>query len=210
MLLYNTQPFQLYQVYLNFVISGYITSMSHKCWFVINVSVCCSCANPVTESEHHEISIEFLPLSYRLTSLFHTGKQQTSSKTHSNTSDKYHISDKDSVLPIQPYLLVIHCFSLVIDRSWIASLLHRFFQSLLKMKVTGGSRRSHWRGPTAKSDKKTDQISESGRSGGMPPGKFFLIVQNANWANFSFFVRPLGGGMAPLPPPFPLIEVLRN
>ena len=39
---------------------------------------------------------------------------------------------------------------------------------------TGGSRRSHWRGPTSASAKKSEQISELGGSGGMPPGKFFF------------------------------------
>ena len=46
--------------------------------------------------------------------------------------------------------------------------------------------------------KKSEQISQLGGSGGMPPGNIFLIVQNAaNWAIFSFFVRPLGGGHGP-------------
>ena len=71
------------------------------------------------------------------------------------------------------------------------------------MLGTGGSRRSHWRGPAAASAKKSEQISELGGSGGMLPGNIFLLVQNAaNWAIFSFFVRPLGGAWPPpLEPP---------
>ena len=53
---------------------------------------------------------------------------------------------------------------------------------------TGGSRRSHWRGPVASSAKNMEQISKLGGSGGMPPGKiFFLMIPNAaNWAILTF------------------------
>ena len=57
-------------------------------------------------------------------------------------------------------------------------------QAAPDVRIGGGQR---WRAP-----KKSEQISELGGYGGMPPGIFFLIVQNAaNWAIFSFFVRPL-------------------
>ena len=71
--------------------------------------------------------------------------------------------------------------------------------------TTGGSRRSHWRGPAAVSAKNTEQISELGGSGGMPPEKFFF--SNARCCKldhfFKIFVRPLGGGLGPpWPPPW--------
>ena len=62
----------------------------------------------------------------------------------------------------------------------------------------GGSRHSHWRGPAAVKAKNMEQISELEGSGGMPVGKFFLIMHNAaNWAFFIIFVRPWGGGAWP-------------
>ena len=41
---------------------------------------------------------------------------------------------------------------------------------------TGGSRRLHWRGPTAASAKITEQISKLWGSGGMPPEKYFFTA----------------------------------
>ena len=65
----------------------------------------------------------------------------------------------------------------------------------LKAPSTGGSRRSHWRGPAAGSAKNTEQISDLGGSEGMPPGKF--IFNKAKCLKlglfFFIFVRPLGG-----------------
>ena len=48
------------------------------------------------------------------------------------------------------------------------------FDTDVSLGGTGGSRHSHWRGPAAMSAKNTEQISELGGSGGMPPGKFFF------------------------------------
>ena len=68
---------------------------------------------------------------------------------------------------------------------------------------TGGSRRSHWRGPAAASAKNTEQISELGGSGGMPPGKFFFDnAKCCKLGHFYHFCQAFGGGaMAPLAPP---------
>ena len=78
---------------------------------------------------------------------------------------------------------------------------HNYWSGFLIPHLTGGSRRSHWRGPAAASAKNTEQISELGGSGGMPRGNFFLIMQNAaNWAIFIFFVRPWGGHGPPASP----------
>ena len=59
---------------------------------------------------------------------------------------------------------------------------------------TGGSRRSHWRGPVATSAKNTEQISELGGSGGMPPRKFFFNdAKCCNLGHFLIFFSGLSG-----------------
>ena len=78
------------------------------------------------------------------------------------------------------------------------------FDTDVSLGGTGGSRHSHWRGPAAVSAKNTEQISELGGSGGMPPGNFFFNnAKCRKLGHFLIFVRPLGGGaMAPpLEPP---------
>ena len=68
---------------------------------------------------------------------------------------------------------------------------------------TGSSRRLHWRGPVAASAKNKEQISELGRSGGMPLGNFFFFhnAKCCKLGHFFIFVRLLGG-MPPWPPPW--------
>ena len=70
---------------------------------------------------------------------------------------------------------------------------------------TGGSRRSHWRGPAAASANNMEQISELGESGGMPPGKFFFLMMQIG----PFLSGLWGGAMAPLAPPLepPMVAI---
>ena len=56
--------------------------------------------------------------------------------------------------------------------------LGHFFHFVTFIAQTG-SRLSHWRGPATANAKNMEQISELRGSGGMPPGKFFFIMQNA-------------------------------
>ena len=61
-------------------------------------------------------------------------------------------------------------------------------------RFTGGSRRSHWRGPAAANAKNTKQISKLGGSVDVPPRKFFFIMRKMLQIRpFFIFVRPLGG-----------------
>ena len=93
------------------------------------------------------------------------------------------------------------------DVSWKPLWIFRQLWQAKTELATGGSRRSHWRGPTASSAKNLEQNCELGGRGHAPWEIFFWIMQNAaNWAIFIIFVRPLGGGHGPpLEPPVALV-----
>ena len=68
---------------------------------------------------------------------------------------------------------------------------------------TGGSRSSRWRGPAVANAKNTEQISEFGRSGGLPPGKFFFDnAKCCKLGHFYHFCQAFGEGHGPAGPPF--------